>query len=538
MMGLAQWINRDLTPQQLHNSQGLAAMLMGAGGLLKGQDISPIMGNLMEQRQQKEQAKQQAEAQGLVSGFFGGMAPGGSYSTSTAPAAPIKRDPLDPQQIGNDTMAALGIVPEGWDRIKAGIFAGESGGDYNALYGYSNRAGGQFAGTNLTDMTVDQAIAFSDPSGPYGQWVKGQVGRVATPMGAYQIVGSTLRAAKEGLGLKGDEKLTPAMQDKLGMWIYRQQGTGAWEGYQGPRDPGTVSTSSYTPAQGGGPTIDPQRALAIINHPGASPQVKQMFTQMLMESMKPQQPELTSGMREYELARAQGFNGSYLDYQTQLAEARRAQNTVNVSTGNPNELAGLNKLPAGYTYLYDQNGQVRRDQRGVPMVAPLPGTEEAQTREEAAQKKGLADEQAARQADVVLDTIKEIRGITEKTSWFDLPETGVIGDRLGRWGINQEAVDVRNKVNTLEAAIGFDRLDAMRAASPTGGALGQVTERELALLSATLGSLKTSTSPEQFEKTLQRVERQYSEIMRKFSAYPNAGEFLGGGSADDPLGLR
>src|SRR5690606_3190925 len=57
---------------------------------------------------------------------------------------------------------------------------------------------------------------------------------VATPMGAYQVVGTTLKAAKDGLGLKGDERMSPAMQDRIGQWILAKQGTGAWEGYQGP----------------------------------------------------------------------------------------------------------------------------------------------------------------------------------------------------------------------------------------------------------------------------------------------------------------
>lgn len=137
------------------------------------------------------------------------------------------------------------VEPDWWTPIKNGIFAGESGGDYNALFGYSNREGGKFAGKKLTDMTVDEALAFAAPSGEYGSWVKGQIGRVATPMGAYQIVGTTLRAAKEGLGLTGDEVMTTELQDKLGMWIYEQQGTGAWEGYAGPRD-------SYESYAGGG----------------------------------------------------------------------------------------------------------------------------------------------------------------------------------------------------------------------------------------------------------------------------------------------
>ena len=122
--------------------------------------------------------------------------------------------------------------PQDWARIQQGIFAGESGGDYGALFGYQNRPNGRFSNVNLLDMTVDQALEFANPSGPYGQYVKGQVGRVATPMGAYQVVGTTLRAAKEGLGLTGSEKMTEELQDKIGQWIYKTQGTGAWEGYK------------------------------------------------------------------------------------------------------------------------------------------------------------------------------------------------------------------------------------------------------------------------------------------------------------------
>lgn len=130
------------------------------------------------------------------------------------------------------------------DFLKANVFPGESGGDYNALFGYANRPGGQFAGINLSDMTIDQALAFADPKGPYAQSVKNQIGRVATPMGAYQIVGTTLRAAKEGLGLTGNERMTPAMQDQLGMWIYKNQGPGAWVGWGKKGGGGSASTST------------------------------------------------------------------------------------------------------------------------------------------------------------------------------------------------------------------------------------------------------------------------------------------------------
>lgn len=148
--------------------------------------------------------------------------------------------------------------------LKRNVFPGESGGDYDALFSYSNRPGKPFAGTRLTDMTVDQAIGFSNPSGPYGQWVKGQIGRVATPMGAYQIVGTTLRAAKQGLGLTGNEVMTPELQDRLGQWIYQAQGPGAWEawgkGGGSTRKPAMVRGGAGQTSllgQAGGDTLSP-----------------------------------------------------------------------------------------------------------------------------------------------------------------------------------------------------------------------------------------------------------------------------------------
>ena len=123
-----------------------------------------------------------------------------------------------------------------FNTIKTGIFRGESGGDYNALFNYQNRPGGLFDDVKITDMTVDAALDFARPRSGYGNYVKmaNPEGVVATPMGAYQVVGTTLRDAKRGLGLRGDELMTPALQDRIGRYIYDTQGTGAWAGYKGP----------------------------------------------------------------------------------------------------------------------------------------------------------------------------------------------------------------------------------------------------------------------------------------------------------------
>lgn len=165
----------------------------------------------------------EAELQATRNEMEGNRPPSQIMADRSAPSASGGLPPVGPD------------APAGWAEIRNGIFAGESGGDYNALFGFQNRRGGQFSRIRITDMTVDQAIAFADPQGAYAQYVKGLTGRVATPMGAYQIVGSTLRDAKSALGLRGNERMTPEFQEFLGQWIYRTQGTGAWVGYKGAR---------------------------------------------------------------------------------------------------------------------------------------------------------------------------------------------------------------------------------------------------------------------------------------------------------------
>lgn len=141
-------------------------------------------------------------------------------------------------------------------------------------------------------------------------------------------------------------------------------------------------------------------------------------------------------------------------------------------------------------------------------------------------------EAVAPYAQATLDAIQNVRGLIEAESdWnpFD-NTTGLVGNYLSKIP-GTAAHDLSTQIDTIEAAVGFDRLQAMRDASPTGGALGQVSERELALLSASLGSLKQSQSKEQFLRTLESVERHYlsavAAIQAQQAAYANG---QGGGS--------
>lgn len=73
--------------------------------------------------------------------------------------------------------------------------------------------------------------------------------------------------------------------------------------------------------------------------------------------------------------------------------------------------------------------------------------------------------------------------------------------------------DVQARLKSLVSQIGFSTLQAMREASKTGGALGNVSERELEALQNTLAGLDTKQSTESFKRALQQV-MEYSRNAR------------------------
>lgn len=178
-----------------------------------------------------------------------------NFSEMSMSPRPVARPEERPEGLGAASVAApQPSVPAGtsagWNGIAPNIIARESGGDFDALYGFSNREGGPFEGVKITDMTVDQAIDFSRPGGEYANWSKAQLGYTATPMGGLQIVGTTLRDIKDGMGLTGDEVMTPELQMAMGEWLYNNRGGEApWAASAGK---GPAGAGGYAGGYSGG----------------------------------------------------------------------------------------------------------------------------------------------------------------------------------------------------------------------------------------------------------------------------------------------
>ena len=100
------------------------------------------------------------------------------------------------------------------------------------------------------------------------------------------------------------------------------------------------------------------------------------------------------------------------------------------------------------------------------------------------------------------------------------------------------AADFQADLKTLQANIAFNALQAMREASKSGGALGQVSERELALLESTLGALDTAQSPDNFRKNLGNIKDSVRRWQIAVEQAQSSGKITGGPSSSDPLGIR
>lgn len=147
---------------------------------------------------------------------------------------------------------------------------------------------------------------------------------------------------------------------------------------------------------------------------------------------------------------------------------------------------------------------------GGDMTSGGVGITELPPSPEQARKQAETDRMRAVQANVVNDTIDLSRDLVNESGY----NTGVAGFLLSNVP-GTDAYTLRNRLDTIRANIGFDKLQAMREASPTGGALGQVSEMENRLLQAVYGSLDQAQSASELERVLGQIQSTYNEIVHK-----------------------
>lgn len=120
-------------------------------------------------------------------------------------------------------------------------------------------------------------------------------------------------------------------------------------------------------------------------------------------------------------------------------------------------------------------------------------------------------EQALRNVNMSLDaSLKQIDDLLKSPGIENI--SGPIAGRT--WNMSGAATNAQAKLDTLKAQIGVEVLQAMREASKTGGAVGQVTEKEWPILQNQLGALQQAQTTDEFKKGLAEVRARIDNMKR------------------------
>lgn len=182
----------------------------------------------------------------------------------------------------------------------------------------------------------------------------------------------------------------------------------------------------------------------------------------------------------------------------------------------------------------DASGQtvMVRDAQGVPVV---PSESQASIsfksqKLEAKEKKELRLRKKREQAVIVSADINDALSISEGFS-----TTGFLGSLTSNVP-GTPGFDLKERLKGVKANVGFNKLQDMRESSPTGGALGQVSDKENALLQSVFGSLEQSQSKDQLQGNLKRLDVLFNAIVhgtqpipfteKDFNTIPSGGTYI------------
>ena len=251
---------------------------------------------------------------------------------------------------------------------------------------------------------------------------------------------------------------------------------------QGATEPPNLATTGDGEVFETTPEPTDMRLLAQQYLPGVSPKII-MGNQDLQEFLasKASNPEDTRTYPEWDADRRKSGAGNV---------------TIN-NDGAPQ----VGTIPQGWELYKDP-------QTGSYSMRPIVGGPEDKSA-----AKAIRDQRQGVSTALVLDEIAAAKELIKGDSLLS-PRTGISGKILSN--IDSTAAGaLKNRLETIKANIGFDRLQAMREASPTGGALGPVSDFENRLLQAVMGSLEQAQSAGQIQYNLERLERIYDQVVNR-----------------------
>lgn len=130
----------------------------------------------------------------------------------------------------------------------------------------------------------------------------------------------------------------------------------------------------------------------------------------------------------------------------------------------------------------------------------------------------VAKEQAKQK---LRDPIDEMLGVIDAaaTSHRLTRKGGTSGNAWGRtigaYVPGTQARDLSGYVDTIGANTAFEKLQQLRQESPTGGAVGNVSDTDMKLLKSVIASLDPGQSNEKLQKSMESVLRTYQKVLYK-----------------------
>jgi len=462
-----------------------------------------LAGRAIEKRTAKADEDNRSKFGEQFASAFGGGASafGGGGATPYASPAPSP-DPNSGAGVANDAMSVLGNF--GSLEQQHGLPAGylertyqiESGGNPNAQNPNSSAGGGfQFIDSTAKQYGLENKFDLGASAAAAARLAADNKAQLVKVLGREPTAGELYLAHQQGGG--GASKLLANPQaravDIVGADAVRLNGgdanmtagefAGLWlNKFGGDAQPpqGEVRT-----AQAGG--LDIATIADLASNPYATPGQKAVLEALMQQQMQsadpmrqmemerarleldalknPQPDKPTATIQEYEFAKAQGYPGTFTEYKTEMAAAGKS--STNVTVGGQGDIG---TIPQGYEVFQDETGQ-RRMRR-------IPGGPEDNTQTDAA---------AAGNRDVATSTITTAAQRAREAAGervFSGPLSGVAA--MNPSGANAE---IYRQVEVLKSQAIVGNLQAMRDASPTGGALGAVTAPELKMLADKSGAL-------------------------------------------------
>ena len=233
--------------------------------------------------------------------------------------------------------------------------------------------------------------------------------------------------------------------------------------------------------------------------------------------------------------------GMKVDERAKLAEQSRHNRTTEGIAGGHLAIARENQqrgtIPAGYRMSPD--GKTLEAIPGGPTTTPL-APKELQTREAKYPMATQAVKTVESKADKLIADIETLKNHPGLDSI-----TGAVYGRTP--SVTAEGRAAQALYDSIVARGGFQELAAMRAASPTGGALGNVSNQEGQQLKDAFGTLNRTQNASDLRTQLARVADDVRGAKTRVrEAYDMTYDYKAGapsatpapGGKDDPLGIR